>query len=61
MTTEEETLIKSAVNDLNTALQAINMTFISQLGGDVVKKDRTQDPGSGEPVVDYAYGPGRSD
>ena len=33
MTAEEETLIKSAVNDLDTALDAIDMTFINQLVG----------------------------
>jgi hypothetical protein len=33
MTEEDETLIKSAVGDLNTALQAVDMTFISRLVG----------------------------
>ena len=33
MTEEDETLIKSAVNGLNTDLQAIDMTFISRLVG----------------------------
>jgi hypothetical protein len=33
MTPEDETLIKSAVNGLNTDLQAIDMTFISRLVG----------------------------
>ena len=33
MTAEDETLIKSAVNDLDTALDAVNMTFINQLVG----------------------------
>ena len=33
MTPEDETLIKSAVNDLDTALQGVNMAFISQLVG----------------------------
>lgn len=32
-TAEQETLIKSAVADLDTALDAINMTFISRLVG----------------------------
>ena len=32
-TAEQETLIKSAVADLDTALDAVNMTFISQLTG----------------------------
>ena len=30
---EQETLIKSAIADLDTALDAVNMTFISQLVG----------------------------
>jgi hypothetical protein len=33
MTPEDETLIKSAVNDLDSNLQAVNMTFIQQLVG----------------------------
>ena len=33
MTAEDETLIKSAVGDLDTALDAIDMTFINQLVG----------------------------
>jgi hypothetical protein len=33
MSEEDQTLIKSAVGDLNTALQAIDMTFISRLVG----------------------------
>jgi hypothetical protein len=33
MTLEDETLIKSAVNGLNTELQAVDMTFISRLVG----------------------------
>lgn len=33
MTPEDETLIKSAVNDLDSNLQTINMTFIQQLVG----------------------------
>ena len=32
-TIEEETLIKSAIADLDTALDAINMTFITRLVG----------------------------
>jgi predicted transcriptional regulator len=32
-TVEQETLIKSAINDLDTALDAIDMTFISRLTG----------------------------
>ena len=32
-TTEQETLIKSAINDLDTALDAVDMTFISRLIG----------------------------
>lgn len=30
---QQETLIKSAINDLDTALDAVNMTFISRLVG----------------------------
>lgn len=33
MSAEDETLIKSAVNGLNDALQAVDMTFISRLVG----------------------------
>ena len=33
MSAEDETLIKSAINDLDTALDAIDMTFINQLVG----------------------------
>ena len=33
MTAEDQTLIKSAINDLDTALDAINMQFINQLVG----------------------------
>lgn len=33
MSEEDETLIKSAVNGLNTDLQAVDMTFISRLVG----------------------------
>lgn len=33
MSAEDETLIKSAVGDLDTALDAIDMTFINQLVG----------------------------
>ena len=33
MTAEDETLIKSAVADLNTALDGVDMTFISRLVG----------------------------
>lgn len=33
MTPEDDTLIKSAVNGLDTALQGIDMTFISRLVG----------------------------
>jgi hypothetical protein len=33
MSEEDQTLIKSAVGDLNTALQAVDMTFISRLVG----------------------------
>ena len=33
MTAEDETLIKSAVSDLDTALDGIDMTFINQLVG----------------------------
>jgi len=33
MSAEDETLIKSALSDLDTALQAVNMTFINQLIG----------------------------
>ena len=33
MSTEDETLIKSAMNDLDTALDAIDMTWISRLIG----------------------------
>jgi hypothetical protein len=33
MSAEDETLIKSAVGDLNTALQAVDLTFISRLVG----------------------------
>lgn len=33
MSAEDETLIKSAINDLDTALDAINMTFINALVG----------------------------
>ena len=32
-TEEQETLIKSAIGDLDTALDAVNMTFISRLVG----------------------------
>jgi len=32
-TSEQETLIKSAINDLDTALDGIDMTFISRLVG----------------------------
>lgn len=33
MTPEQETLIKSALNDLDADLDAVNMTFINQLVG----------------------------
>lgn len=33
MTAEDETLIKSAVADLDTALQGVDMTFITRLVG----------------------------
>lgn len=33
MSAEDETLIKSAINDLDTALDAINMVWINQLVG----------------------------
>ena len=33
MSEADQTLIKSAVNDLDTALDAVDMTFISQLVG----------------------------
>lgn len=33
MTPEDETLIKSAIADLDVALDAVNMTFISRLTG----------------------------
>ena len=33
MSAEDETLIKSAVADLDVALEAVNMTFISRLVG----------------------------
>lgn len=33
MTPEDQTLIKSAINDLDTALDGIDMTFISRLVG----------------------------
>ena len=33
MTPEDETLIKSAINDLDTALDAVDMSFINRLVG----------------------------